>query len=69
MWQSSANCNEEDHGLFFSQARGKMDMAIKICKPCPVKGECLKFAMDENIEHGIYGGLTPTQRKGLVNAR
>jgi len=55
--------------LFFSQARGKMDMAIKICKPCPVKGECLKFAMDENIEHGIYGGLTPTQRKGLVNAR
>lgn len=68
MWQFDANCNDSDHNLFFSESKSKIVLAQNICKPCPVKGECLKFALDEKIEHGIFGGLTPTQRKGLVNA-
>lgn len=66
-WQSYANCNAEHHDLFFSQSKTKMNMAVQICNPCPVKGECLKFAIDQNIEYGIYGGLTPTQRKDMAN--
>lgn len=63
MWQFDANCNDSDHNLFFSESKAKIVLAQKICEPCPVKGECLKFALDEKIEHGIFGGLTPQQRK------
>jgi WhiB family redox-sensing transcriptional regulator len=62
-WQLEASCSEDQHDLFFSQAKGKMDRAIQICNSCSVKGECLKFAIDEKVEFGIFGGLTPQERK------
>lgn len=63
MWQLEASCSEDEQDLFFSQAKGKMDKAISICGKCSVKGECLKFAIDEKVEFGIFGGLTPQERK------
>ena len=40
--------------------------ARRICSGCPVKRECLKFAMDHNmVQHGIFGGLSPNERKEL----
>lgn len=62
-WQLEASCSEDQHDLFFSQAKSKMDRAIQICGSCSVKGECLKFAIDEKVEFGIYGGKTPQERK------
>jgi len=62
-WQLEASCSADQHDLLFSQAKGKMDRAIQICGSCSVKGECLKFAIDEKVEFGIFGGLTPQERK------
>jgi WhiB family redox-sensing transcriptional regulator len=32
------------------------------CQVCPVKKQCLEYAMEHNEEHGVWGGLTPTER-------
>ena len=38
--------------------------AISICNKCPAIVECLKEGMrPSNINWGIWGGLTPEQRK------
>jgi WhiB family redox-sensing transcriptional regulator len=66
MWQLDAACTEEQQDLFFSLSKSKMDRAISICNGCSVSGECLKFAIDENVEFGIFGGKTPEERKRLV---
>ena len=39
------------------------------CLVCPVKQECLDYAMKNDIRHGIWGGKTPEERTGLRNAR
>lgn len=41
--------------------------AKKICGACPVRLECLQYALKEPMWDGIYGGLTPRERRLLVN--
>lgn len=41
------------------------DIARKVCRPCPVKLECLTFAFEHNETSGIWGGLTPYDRTRL----
>ena len=37
--------------------------ALEYCNSCPVKQDCLRFAYNNNIQHGVYGGLTPRERR------
>lgn len=39
--------------------------AIATCKTCPVATQCLDHAMTKPESHGIWGGLTAEQRRGL----
>ena len=41
----------------------RMDVALKYCNVCPVKQECLQYALDNKINVGIYGGTSWRQRK------
>lgn len=36
--------------------------AKTICNTCPVRTECLDYAIAEGIEYGIWGGLNPWER-------
>ena len=40
-------------------------MAKKLCGVCPVRTECLTYAMKANERFGIWGGLTSTERQAL----
>ena len=44
-----------------SQAR----TAKKLCSVCPVKAECLTYAIKVNETDGIWGGLTLRERRQL----
>jgi hypothetical protein len=37
--------------------------AIKICWQCPVRQECLRDALDQELEYTIRGGYTPRERE------
>lgn len=71
-WGEKAACIGEDPELFFphggEHAYAQNDEAKAICRRCPVIRDCLRFALDENIPAGIYGGLTEKERKGLLRA-
>ena len=34
-----------------------------VCSMCPSRDPCLKYALDENVGHGIWGGLTEAGRR------
>ena len=68
MWQFESKCTPEDSNLFFSELASKVAKAKLICSTCPVQNECLDFAISNNIEEGIFGGLTFNERKSLVLA-
>jgi WhiB family redox-sensing transcriptional regulator len=64
-WRSDAACAQTDPGAFFPENGGSLRHAQKICATCEVVSKCLRFALDNNINHGIYGGLTAQQRRQL----
>jgi len=70
-WQNHANCLTADPDLFFPQ-RGDMDslaQAVAICSNCPVRTECLDYALANHEQHGIWGGLAPRARRGYRRQR
>lgn len=63
-WMDYAACAGADPGLFFAE-RGwfaKYTEARKMCAKCRVREDCLTFALDNNIKHGVWGGLIPDER-------
>lgn len=57
---------KEADNLFFSEENlKKQSQAKALCAVCPAIESCLKFALDSQIEFGIFGGLTPQERKAL----
>lgn len=65
-WLQDAACT--DSGVDFFPEVGlysAVKKAVAICETCPVKQECLDFAMENKIEYGIWGGKTPANRSTL----
>jgi hypothetical protein len=42
--------------------------AKAVCRSCPVRAECLQWALDIGLEHGVAGGLTERERTTYGNA-
>lgn len=42
--------------------------AKKICGRCPIASICLAYAVEAREAYGIWGGMTPTERKLLKRA-
>jgi WhiB family redox-sensing transcriptional regulator len=68
-WRDLAACTEHDPGLFFPDddeaavaAAHLYAQSKRICAGCEVRGECLGFALDNRVNDGLWGGLTPSQR-------
>jgi WhiB family redox-sensing transcriptional regulator len=40
-----------------------IENTLAVCKGCPVRIPCLRFAVENEITHGIWGGMTAIQRK------
>ena len=41
------------------------DEARDICESCPVKKRCLAYAMENKERYGMWGGLTPIERRRI----
>lgn len=69
-WRDLASCREKDPELFFpTGAEGGWKTVIEeakaVCRRCPVTDDCLRFALDEGVSDGIFGGLTEKERASI----
>jgi hypothetical protein len=68
-WVEQAACTGSGANFFPSKMGEKgVNEAIAICRGCPVRVECLKYALNNNITHGIWGALTTRGRREMANA-
>lgn len=67
-WRIRAACRAADPELFFPSGTtalaGKQAMEAKaVCARCPIRGECLGWAMETKQDHGVWGGLDEFERR------
>lgn len=64
-WTALANCLGVDPDLFFP-TRGETSAEAKhVCSTCPVRADCLNYALDHNEQHGVWGGLGRRARERI----
>ncbi|UCG41060.1 MAG: WhiB family transcriptional regulator [Acidimicrobiia bacterium] len=66
-WRLEAACADLTSEEFFLAGDDLEGMrrAQAVCAGCPVKAECLEFALASNQSLGIWGGTTPNERRRL----
>lgn len=68
-WIALGACSDADPEIFFPEGsfgRGGVQLTIeakRICNGCPVRTECLEYALEAEIDHGLWGGMTPSDRR------
>ena len=61
-WTAQALCVGADPEAFFPPGDAPAAEARDICAACPVRGQCLAYAVTADERFGIWGGLDPRQR-------
>ncbi|GAA1277682.1 hypothetical protein GCM10009609_46080 [Pseudonocardia aurantiaca] len=69
-WRLRAACQDEDPELFFpvtemGPGATQAEQAKAVCARCPVRAKCLEYALDNGLDHGIFGGTTELERRTL----
>ena len=62
-WQDGALWAQVDGEAFFPEKGGSTREAKRVCLSCDVRVECLEYALDNDIRHGIWGGLSERERR------
>lgn len=75
-WRHRSECLEEDPELFFpigntGPAITQIEEAKTICRRCDVMEICLKWALENGQDAGVWGGMSEDERRSLKrrNAR
>ncbi|MBV2353038.1 WhiB family transcriptional regulator [Streptomyces sp. J2-1] len=69
-WRDDAACRHEDPDLFFpvgttGPAHVQARQAKGVCAGCPVREQCLDWALDTGQSIGVWGGTTENERRAL----
>jgi WhiB family redox-sensing transcriptional regulator len=69
-WQERAACRGVGIDLFFpvgstGPAADEIRRARQICAGCPVRQQCLDYALASGQQYGIWGGLDEQERRRL----
>ncbi len=67
-WTSRAACREDKPDALFVRG-AEQNKAKSVCASCPVRTECLAEALDNQIEWGVWGGMTERERRALLRRR
>ncbi|MBM0203235.1 WhiB family transcriptional regulator [Micromonospora sp. STR1s_5] len=64
-WQEQALCSQSDPEAWFPEKGGSVREAKRVCARCPVKAECLEWALANDERFGVAGGLSERERRKL----
>ena len=68
-WRQEALCAETDPEAFFPEKGGSTREAKRVCVSCPVRMQCLEYALDNDERFGIWGGLSERERRRVKLSR
>lgn len=67
-WTAQGACADQDPDELFVTGAAQNRAKI-VCQACPVRTECLSDALDNQVEFGVWGGMTERERRALLKRR
>jgi len=61
-WIKRGACRGEPIEFFFPPSGRRPTQALEICARCPVREDCLEYALVNHQHWGVWGGMTERQR-------
>lgn len=68
-WMAVGLCRQHHPTVFFPSDGVGVDRARKICGECPVQETCLEYALDNRIDHGVWGATSERERRRMLKRR
>ena len=68
-WMEFGVCAQVGGDGWFPELGGSSRSAKRACLSCPVKDECLEYALDRNERFDIWGAKSERERRVLSKAR
>lgn len=64
-WNERAACLDMDPDVFFPTDTAGVVAAKRICAGCPVRVECLEWALEHGERWGVWGGASERERRRM----
>lgn len=68
-WMDRGLCRSYPPDTFFPSDGVGVEVAKRICAECPVRAACLEYALENRIDHGVWGGTSERQRRRILKER
>ncbi|HEV2810651.1 MAG TPA: WhiB family transcriptional regulator [Acidimicrobiales bacterium] len=68
-WMVKGNCRDEPPSRFFPSDGVGVEAAQRICEGCAVKSPCLEYALEQRVDHGVWGGASERERRRILKRR
>ena len=68
-WMLHSHCRGADTREFFPSNGIGVEAAQRVCQGCPVREECLEYALLHRIEQGVWGGASERERRRILRSR
>lgn len=69
-WREDADCLGMPPAIFFPSRFGSTAIAVRLCRSCPVRDDCLAEELtlmrDGIVSDGYRGGTTPQMRRLML---
>jgi hypothetical protein len=64
-WKLDGLCRQNAPDAWFPGKGGSTRQVKAICADCPVRAECLEYALGRDERFGVWGGLSTPERRKL----
>jgi len=68
-WMIGAHCRGLAPTEFFPSDGLGVEDAQRVCDDCTVRADCLRHALDNRIDHGVWGGASERERRRILSRR
>ena len=69
-WMKHGACRTvADRDIFFPDRGQSGREAKSCCAGCPVRDQCLAYALQNRILHGVWGGANERERRRMLKLR
>jgi WhiB family redox-sensing transcriptional regulator len=68
-WMERGLCRDIAPSVFFPSDGVGVEIARAICADCPVARPCLEYALENKIDHGVWGGCSERERRRIARQR